>query len=125
MTDKQKYQAERWKLIIAESMQRDIKLKDWLRLRGITKDAYYYWLHKLQKENIDNVLSELPMQIQQEPTFVEIPKPENCCQAESIPIVETPTNPVAIIKANNVQIELFQNASPEIIRELMAVINHV
>ena len=50
MTDKQRYDSERWKLLIAEAASRDIKLKDWLALRGISKDAYYYWLRKLQKK---------------------------------------------------------------------------
>lgn len=126
MTDKQRYDSERWKLLIAEAASRDIKLKDWLALRGISKDAYYYWLRKLQKENIDSALCELPAKIQQKPTFVEIPRPETCCQVEPVPmIVESSAQPVAVIKANHVQIELFQNASTEMIRELMAVINHV
>ena len=76
MTDKQRYQMERWKLLIEDETRNEMKLKDWLKLRGITKDAYYYWLHKFQRENIDSALQELPAQIQQTPSFVEISKPE-------------------------------------------------
>ena len=62
MTDKQRYQMERWKLLIEDDTRNEMKLKDWLKLRGITKDAYYYWLHKFQRENIDSALQELPAQ---------------------------------------------------------------
>ena len=61
MTDKQRYQMERWKLLIEDDTRNEMKLKDWLKLRGITKDAYYYWLHKFQRENIDSALQELPV----------------------------------------------------------------
>ena len=63
MTDKQRYQMERWKLLIEDETRNEMKLKDWLKLRGITKDAYYYWLHKFQRENIDSALQELPAQV--------------------------------------------------------------
>ncbi len=124
MTDKQRYQAERWKLLIEDESRSEMKLKDWLKLRGITKDAYYYWLHKFQRENIDTALQELPVQIQQTPSFVEISKPEASTLPDSV-ITERETQAAAVIRTGQMQIELFPSASADMIREIMRAANHV
>ena len=124
MTDKQRYQMERWKLLIEDETRNQMKLKDWLKLRGITKDAYYYWLHKFQRENIDSALHELPAQIQQTPSFVEISKPESVPLPDSV-VAEPETQPAAVIRISQMQIELFPNASADMIREIMRAASHV
>ena len=124
MTDKQRYQMERWKLLIEDDTRNEMKLKDWLKLRGITKDAYYYWLHKFQRKNIDSALHELPAQIQQTPSFVEISKPEAAPLPDPV-IAEPETQPAAVIKISQMQIELFPNASAYMIREIMRAASHV
>ena len=124
MTDKQRYQMERWKLLIEDETRNEMKLKDWLKLRGITKDAYYYWLHKFQRENIDSALQELPAQIQQTPSFVEISKPEAAPLPDSV-IADPETQPAAVIRISQMQIELFPNASADMIREIMRAASHV
>lgn len=124
MTDKQRYQMERWKLLIEDDTRNEMKLKDWLKLRGITKDAYYYWLHKFQRENIDSALHELPAQIQQTPSFVEISKPEAAPLPDHV-IAEPETQPAAVIRISQMQIELFPNASADMIREIMRAASHV
>ena len=124
MTDKQRYQMERWKLLIEDETRNQMKLKDWLKLRGITKDAYYYWLHKFQRENIDSALQELPAQIQQTPSFVEISKPESVPLPDSV-VAEPETQPAAVIRISQMQIELFPNASADMIREIMRAASHV
>lgn len=126
MSDRQRYQIERWKLLIADRAQSKLKLMDWCESQGITKDAYYYWLHKLQRENIDTALESLPVQIQQSAAFVEIPKPEKCQLSESVRvIVEPPARPAAIIKNNQLQIELFSNVSSEMLQEILRVVSNV
>ena len=124
MTDKQRYQMERWKLLIEDETRNEMKLKDWLKLRGITKDAYYYWLHKFQRKNIDSALHELPAQIQQTPSFVEISKPEAAPLPDSV-IADPETRPAAVIRISQMQIELFPNASADMIREIMRAASHV
>ena len=124
MTDKQRYQMERWKLLIEDETRNEMKLKDWLKLRGITKDAYYYWLHKFQRENIDSALQELPAQIQQTPSFVEISKPEAAPLPDPV-IAEPETQPAPVIRISQMQIELFPNASADMIREIMRAASHV
>ena len=124
MTDKQRYQMERWKLLIEDETRNEMKLKDWLKLRGITKDAYYYWLHKFQRENIDSALQELPAQIQQTPSFVEISKSEAAPLPDSV-IADPETRPAAVIRISQMQIELFPNASADMIREIMRAASHV
>ena len=125
MTDKQRYQAERWKLLIEDETRNEMKLKDWLKLRGITKDAYYYWLHKFQRESIDTALQELPSQIQQAPSFVEISKPEAAAPLPEPVVAEPEAQPVAVIRTSQMQIELFPNASAEVIREIVRAASHV
>lgn len=115
---------ERWKLLIEDETRNEMKLKDWLKLRGITKDAYYYWLHKFQRENIDSALQELPAQIQQTPSFVELSKPEAAPLPDSV-IAEPETHPAAVIRISQMQIELFPNASADMIREIMRAAGHV
>ena len=115
---------ERWKLLIEDETRNEMKLKDWLKLRGITKDAYYYWLHKFQRENIDSALQELPAQIQQTPSFVEISKPEAAPLPDSV-IADPKTRPAAVIRISQMQIELFPNASADMIREIMRAASHV
>ena len=124
MTDKQRYQAERWKILIEDETKNEMKLKDWLKLRGITKDAYYYWLHKFQRENIDTALQDLPAQIQQTPSFVEISKPEAVPLPEPV-ITEPETQAAAVIRTSQMQIELFPNASADMIREIMRAASNV
>lgn len=124
MTDKQRYQAERWKILIEDETRNEMKLKDWLKLRGITKDAYYYWLHKFQRENIDTALQELPAQIQQTPSFVEISKPEAVPLPEPV-ITEPETQAAAVIRTSQMQIKLFPNASADMIREIMRAASNV
>ena len=124
MTDKQRYQMERWKLLIEDETRNEMKLKDWLKLRGITKDAYYYWLHKFQRENNDTALHELPVQIQQTTSFVEISKPEAAPLPDHV-IAEPETQPAAVIRISQMQIELFPNASADMIREIMRAASHV
>lgn len=125
MTDKQRYQMERWKLLIEDETRNEMKLKDWLKLRGITKDAYYYWLHKFQRESIDTVLQELPAQIQQTPSFVEISKPEAAAHLPETVVAEPEAQPAAVIRTSQMQIELFSNATADMIREIMRAANHV
>ena len=115
---------ERWKLLIEDETRNEMKLKDWLKLRGITKDAYYYWLHKFQRENIDSALQELPAQIQQTPSFVEISKPEAAPLPDSV-IADPETRPAAVIRISQMQIELFPNASADMIHEIMRAASHV
>ena len=124
MTDKQRYQMERWKLLIEDETRNEMKLKDWLKLRGITKDAYYYWLHKFQRENIDSALQELPAQMQQTPSFVEISKPEAAPLPDAV-IAEQETQLAAVIRISQMQIELFPNASENMRREIMRAASHV
>ena len=57
MTDKQRYHYERWKLLISDRMQSGMSTIEWCASRGVTKDAYYYWMNKFRKENVDKIFS--------------------------------------------------------------------
>ena len=72
MTDKQRYHYERWKLLISDRMQSGMSTIEWCASRGVTKDAYYYWMNKFRKENVDAAIQNLPAQTSKTSAFVEL-----------------------------------------------------
>ena len=120
MTEKHRYQLERWKLLINERVNSGCKVKDWCDSNGLSKDAYYYWLREIRRANIETALENLPAQVQQT-SFVEISKPE-----EQQPIeLGALSAPAAVIRNGALQIDILQNASGNIIRELVKAVSDV
>ena len=120
MTEKHRYQLERWKLLINERVNSGCKVKDWCDSNGLSKDAYYYWLREIRRANIETALENLPTQVQQT-SFVEISKPE-----EQQPIeLGALSAPAAVIRNGTLQIDILQNASGNIIRELVKAVSDV
>ena len=44
-----------WAGLIKEQKQSGLTVKAWCNQNGITKDAYYYWQHKVRKEVYDAI----------------------------------------------------------------------
>lgn len=46
---KNQYRLEHWSQLIQERQSSGMKIDDWCKANGITRDAYYYWLRKIRK----------------------------------------------------------------------------
>lgn len=118
MTKKQEFQFQRWKLLIDEKQKSGMKIKDFCEVNGVTKDAYYYWLHKLREENFDTAIQNLPNTIQSG-TFVEIRPSGSICE-NNLQL----SQPVAIIQKESMRIELLSNASAVFIKNLLEAVHY-
>lgn len=126
MTEKRRFQLEQWKANINDRIQSGLNVTDWCKENGHSKFRYYYWLREVQKESLNEALESLPVPVkQQTPDFVEITKPESNQTLESPAVVESSAQPAAVIRNKHMQIELFSNASSDMVREIMKAVNHV
>lgn len=76
MSEKHRYNLERWSLIIDKRIQSGQTVTEWCKENQVSKNAYYYWLRNLQRESLKTALSELPTQISSNTSFVEITRQE-------------------------------------------------
>jgi hypothetical protein len=124
MTDKQRYHYERWKLLISDRMQSGMSTIEWCASRGVTKDAYYYWMNKFRKENVDTAIQNLPAQISKTSAFVEL-KRSAADIASNYSTEQTFQLPAAVIRQEGFSVEIYQNASAEMIRALIEGVRNV
>lgn len=120
-TEKHKVQLLRWKALIQDRMNSKLKILEWCKQNNVTKDAYYYWLKQLRIEAFPEVNSKLSRAVIKESnSFVEI-------QPVASPIVapvSISSKPSAKIRINGLEIDLFDNASPCFIRQLMEAVRY-
>ena len=124
MTDKQRYHYERWKLLISDRMQSGMSTIEWFASRGVTKDAYYYWMNKFRKENVDAAIQNLPAQISKTSAFVEL-KRSAADIASNYRTEQTFQLPAAVIRQEGFSVEIYQNASADMIRALIEGVRNV
>ena len=124
MTDKQRYHYERWKLLISDRMQSGMSTIEWCASRGVTKDAYYYWMNKFRKENVDAAIQNLPAQISKTSAFVEL-KRSAADIASNYSTEQIFQLPAAVIRQEGFSVEIYQNASADMIRALIEGVRNV
>ena len=124
MTDKQRYHYERWKLLISDRMQSGMSTIEWCASRGVTKDAYYYWMNKFRKENVDAAIQNLPAQISKTSAFVEL-KRSAADIASNYSTEQTFQLLAAVIRQEGFSVEIYQNASADMIRALIEGVRNV
>ena len=124
MTDKQRYHYERWKLLISDRMQSGMSTIEWCASRGVTKDAYYYWMNKFRKENVDAAIQNLPAQISKTSAFVEL-KRSAADIASNYSTEQTFQLPAAVIRPEGFSVEIYKNASADMIRALIEGVRNV
>lgn len=124
MTDKQRYHYERWKLLISDRMQSSMSTIEWCASRGVTKDAYYYWMNKFRKENIDAAIQNLPAQISKTSAFVEL-KRSAVDMASNYSTEQAFQFPAAVVRQEGFSVEIYQNASADMIRALIEGVRNV
>jgi hypothetical protein len=120
-TEKHKVQLQRWKSLIQDRMNSNLKILEWCKQNNVSKDAYYYWLKQVRIEAVAEANSKFNRPVISESnSFVEI-KPVAPSVMASVPIKSTPS---AIIRGNCLEIELFDDASPTFIRKLMEAVRY-
>lgn len=115
-TEKHKVQLQRWKALIQDRMNSNLKIMEWCEQNNVSKDAYYYWLKQIRIEAVAEANSRFNKPVISESnSFVEIqPVASSVVASASIK-----SRPSAIIRGNGLEIELFDDASPTFIRKLM------
>lgn len=120
-TEKHEVQLQRWKVLIQDRMNSNLKILDWCKQNNVSKDAYYYWLRIIRKEAVAKANSQLNNSaIRESNSFVEIqPAAPSIMASASIT-----SRSSAIIHSNGLEIEILEDASPVFIRKLMEAIRY-
>ena len=120
-TEKHQVQLQRWKLLIQDRMNSNLKILDWCKQNNVSKDAYYYWMKQIRKEAVDEANFRLNKPaISESNSFVEI-------QPVTSSVIASEVNKLrasAIIRSNGLEIELLDDASTAFIRKLMEAIRY-
>ena len=110
---------QKWITLIQDSKASGMKLKDWLYENNISKDQYYYWYRKLKTEVVKSNL----------PAFVEvsnISQTPAVVQPENLNVAcKSDLKPAAVIRFSNCSIEINNNASVEMIANLVKALAYV
>jgi putative transposase len=110
-----------WRNIISQCQERPagVSAKQWLSDNGIREKSYYYWLRKFRKETYEQM--QMPAISQPaEVAFAEIPIPA----AASSAIPDAIHTPAAVIKYNDVSIEISNDISEALLSRLLREVAH-
>ncbi len=120
-TEKRKVQLMRWKALIQDRMNSNLKILEWCKQNNVGKDAYYYWLKQIRIEAVAEANSKFNKPVISESnSFVEI-QPVTSSVVASASISSRPS---AIIHRNGLEIELFNDASQTFIRNVMEAVKY-
>ncbi|OGO80802.1 MAG: hypothetical protein A2Y21_08610 [Clostridiales bacterium GWC2_40_7] len=121
-TEKHKVQLLRWKALIQDRMNSNLKIMEWCEKNNVSKDAYYYWLKQIRIEAVAEANSKFNKPVISESnSFVEIQPVASSVMASA----SIRSRPSAIIRGNGcLEIELFDDTSPTFIRKLMEAIRY-
>lgn len=106
---------QHWATLIKEYNDSGLKLKDWLCENNISKDQYYYWRNQL-KETIAKSIT---------PEFVALPTYQPYSTFPVTPSSTQPisdSRPVAVIKVNNISVEISNEISTELISRILKAV---
>lgn len=118
-TEKHKVQLQHWKVLSQDRMNSKLKIMEWCEQNNVSKDAYYYWLKQIRIEAVAEAKFKRPV-ISESNSFVEIQPVASSVVASS----QISSRPSAIIRRNGLEIELFDNASPNFIHQLMEAVRY-
>jgi len=123
-----RFRLNKWAEIIRECKTSGIKVSEWLAQNNISKDQYYYWQRKVKDACLESMqmkqatFVELPADIPASNTQVSIRKAHIKPKAKQVDI--TPM-PAATLKLNCVALDIYDNASPEFIKNMLEAIIYV
>ena len=105
---------QQWATLIQEYNDSGLKLKDWLCENNITRDQFYYWRKQLKETVVKSMA----------PEFVALPvcQPHPTLPAPSPSAADSRS--VAIIKVNNISVEISNDASAELISRILKAVTY-
>ena len=107
-----------WAAIIKECRSSGMKMHQWLEIKNISKDQYYYWQRKLKETCIDTLE-------RQAATFVELPVTKESSASTELTVTHSvcenknddssfkDNSIAAVIKTNGVTFEITKTATPD------------
>jgi hypothetical protein len=60
-TEKHQVQLQRWKALIQDRMNSNLKILEWCEQNNVSKDAYYYWLKQIRIEAVAESKLKIPV----------------------------------------------------------------
>ena len=126
MSAKQDFQIKKWQGLIREYQRSGKKLKDWCADNNISRYQYYYWLSKVRANYYEAAVNQLQTTEASDNTTFEV---KNSSFVELNPEMvneafKQANQPVAIIKKDNIRIEIMANASASFIRQLITAVQY-
>ena len=128
LTAEKQYQLAKWADIIKSCKSSGMMVSEWLKQNNVSKDQYYYWqrklkdacLESLQKEQVSFV--ELPVEASSGCTNKPVTKKTTIKSTTLIP----ENNAVAAtLKIAGANIDIYDNASPQFIRNFVEAFMYV
>ena len=107
-----------WAAIIKECRSSGMNMHQWLEIKNISKDQYYYWQRKLKETCIDTLE-------RQAATFVELPVTKEASASTELTVTHSvcenknddssfkDNSIAAVIKTNGVTFEITKTATPD------------
>ena len=135
------YQLEQWSILIRERLNSGQSVRAWCVENGVTMRKYYYWLKQLRQEHYDEAIQELHASCDSHSgetadissvktpakaaskaeinTFVELSRPGDG------PVVDGAVRehrPAAVVRAGEIEVDIFSDTPEECLRRLIAVL---
>jgi hypothetical protein len=112
-----------------QSRPKNMRLVTWCEQNGITKDKYYYWLHKLRQECLDEYRREDDCADAVPVTNTIVPVPASLMDYQKVPACQTVAasdkDTFVDLSANGINIHVTDNTSAELLMKVLEVISHV
>lgn len=108
-----KYRAAQWIQIIQERQVSGHTIKDFCKDRGISRDAYFYWQHRLRKEACNNSLVKTGE--------INVPAPKGWLQLSDT----NETKPSLYIEVSGCRITVDHTTDPELLKNICRILRTV
>jgi len=126
LSEKHKYNLERWKLLIQDQMNSGLKIIDWCKQNGYTKDSFYYWQNCVRRELLPEALEQLKqaplVNTSTSSSLVDVTPLAHIPDTGStalLPESKSTSTPAAVIKRKDVSIDIYESASKDLIQNLI------
>ena len=134
-TEKRAFLLQQWSEIIQARVASGKCIRHWCNEHGVRENQYYYWLRELQKEHYDESVQGLHADETavvpagtsvigaaaktEVNTFVELSRPGDG------PVVNGAVmehRPAAVVRAGEIEVDIFSDTPEECLRRLIAVL---